>query len=136
MTTMSDPQGWTVCVEHRGRHGVLGTSCIAVGREVPRRYRWHSTACTFCGQAIEIRRDRSHDTDEPLDAGTDHRHHHAPPITVQLDAEELAVALARASAALREARQTAPPREPPTPSAPGPPAPDRTDAGILGKYRS
>jgi hypothetical protein len=132
---MSDPQGWTVCVEHRGRHGVLDGSCIGMGREVPRRFRWHSTACTFCGQAIEIRRDRSQGTDEPLDAGTDRRHHHAPPIAVSLDAEELATAIVQASAAARAARASSDP-SPQMPATPphGPPAPESRDAGILGKY--
>lgn len=122
--------GWTVCVEHQGRHGMLQGSCVAVGREVPRPYSWSFTRCE-CGAEVTHRRNNKTGRVAILEPGTDDQHQHAPPVRVSLDEDAMAAAFGRAILATRpERRQEQRPQQAQPVAPSGPPAAPRSTVGM------
>jgi hypothetical protein len=117
-------EGWTVCVAHQGRHGMLEGRCVAVGAEVPRPTRWvaHPVVCPTCG-ADQDAMIVGHGRVILLDAGTERRHFHPEDRTGQrLEGVTAGLeALQETLAALLAERQRPRPTGPPPPPVPPPP---------------
>jgi hypothetical protein len=133
-------EGWTVCVEHRGKHGVLNGSCVLVGAEVPRPTRWigHPVRCEACGDDLDALR-VGHGRVVLLDAGTERRHYHPPDRTGdRLDAVAAGLEALQGTLAgmLSERQRARPPSPPGPPTAPGAqnPAPPSGSDSILERY--
>lgn len=126
--------GWTVCVEHRGQHGMRGGACVRVGREVPRPFSFRAGVCLDCGADLDLKTDNRSGRVERLVAGTDERHWHAPAVSVALDESRLAGAIVEASRAARqERRQEVQQRRSPATTAPT--APDPQQPAHVGPHR-
>lgn len=97
--------GWTVCVEHKGAHGMAYGACVRVGREVPRPFTFKAGVCLDCGLSLDLRIENRTGIVTRLEAGTDTRHWHAPAPRVDLDQGALAGAIVAASRATREQRR-------------------------------
>lgn len=122
--------GWTVCIEHRGKHGMLQGRCVLVGAEVPRPTRWHArpVSCQTCDMEQDVVKLRDGRVLH-VEAGTDRIHRHPPDQTAErmgavatgLEAlqETLAGLLLEQRQARRPEGQPLPqaPPEPPRPAA-------------------
>lgn len=100
--------GYAVCTEHQGRHGLVNGGCWLPARERPQPFRWRFSRCEQCGVELDIRTEVRTGQSVTLLAGTDTVHRHEPPITVRLDSDELADAIVRARRAARQERQPQP----------------------------
>lgn len=123
-------EGWAVCIEHRGAHGMLNGACVRVGREVPRPYSFRAGVCLDCGLELDLKVENRTGQVTRLEAGTDTRHWHAPAPRVELDQDALAGAIVAASRAARTERRQEQPQRPVSAHASEATAPTQGDSRV------